>query len=175
MRSDLQLVTQVLNGRPDAYASLVERYERLVRAAALHVVRDPHLAEDVAQEAFVAAYRSLASLRDGSRFGAWLLGIARRCAAKAVRTRQRSPVAVGIAESTVIEDDGRPSSESMELLEFVTRLPLHERVVVGLRHFEGCSVDEIATLTGRAPGTVTKQLSRAHQRLRQWLNLENLE
>lgn len=173
MRSDSQLVTQVLGGRSDAYASLVERYERLARAAALHVVRDPHLAEDVAQEGFVAAFESLASLHDGSRFGAWLLGIVRRRAAKAVRTRQRSPVVVGDIESTAIEDEGRPSSESMDLLELVERLPGHERVVVGLRHFEGCSVEEIAALTGRPIGTITKQLSRARQRLRQWLTLED--
>lgn len=174
MCSDLQLVSQVLDGQSEAYASLVERYERLARAAALHVVRDPHLAEDVAQEAFIAGFESLASLDDGSRFGAWLLGIVRRRAARVVRTRHRSPVVVGNVESTAIEDEKQPSFASMELLEFVERLPAHERVVVGLRHFNGYSVEEIAALTARPLGTITKQLSRAHQRLRQWLTLEEL-
>jgi RNA polymerase sigma-70 factor (ECF subfamily) len=66
--------------------------------------------------------------------------------------------------------NNRPlSDESGLLLRLVCRLPQHERVVVALRHFDGHSVHEIADMTRRPVGTVTKQLSRAHQRLRHWL------
>ncbi|MEZ6138170.1 MAG: sigma-70 family RNA polymerase sigma factor [Pirellulaceae bacterium] len=65
------------------------------------------------------------------------------------------------------------SPYSLELLEFVERLPEQERVVIGLRHFDGHSIQDISQITGRPIGTVSKQLSRAHERLRGWVNEEN--
>lgn len=62
MLSDAELVRQVGQGSRDACSQLVHRYEPLVRAVAMRVVRDHHAAEDVAQEAFVSAFRTLGSL-----------------------------------------------------------------------------------------------------------------
>lgn len=173
MQSDSEIIERVFAGQREAYAVLVGRYESLARAAATRIVHDPHLAEDVAQEAFVAAFRSLTSLRSNSRFGAWLLGIVRRTAARALRERRRSPVvAAHVGSQFAPESSGRLSSESQELLELVERLPDQERLLIGLRHFGGHSMREIADITGRPLGTVTKQLSRAHRRLRNWLERE---
>jgi RNA polymerase sigma-70 factor (ECF subfamily) len=171
VQGDSELVELVLAGQLEAFGLLVGRYQRLVRAAALRIVRDSHLAEDVAQEAFVAAFESLSSLRGPARFGPWVLGIARRQAARAARRRGRAQ-AVAAAVSAPCERNGLPSPASMQLLEFIERLPEHERVLVGLRHFEGCSVAEMAAITERPIGTITKQLSRAHERLRKWLSVE---
>ena len=63
--------------------------------------------------------------------------------------------------------------ENEHLLTLVGRLPDHERVLVGLRFFDGHSLAEVATITGRPLGTVTKQLSRAIARLRAWSEKEN--
>ncbi len=167
--SDSELIERVLRGDLDAYGALVERYERHVRAAAIHAVRDPQLAEDVVQEAFIAAFESLPALRNSTKFGAWLLGIVRRRAARTLRTRRRAPAIVCLADSAAVEPDGLPCGESLGLLELVERLPDRERVLIGLRHFDGHSVTEIARITGRPVGTITKQLSRAHARLRAWL------
>jgi RNA polymerase sigma-70 factor (ECF subfamily) len=171
VKSDAQLVESVKAGQVEAYSELVIRYERLVRAAAFHVVRERHTAEDVAQEAFIAAFESLGSLRTGAKFGSWLLRIAKYRAARAVRSRRRSPALVGNADC--VPEIGRPlSDQSALLLELVERLPDHERVVVGLKNLQGHSVDEIALMTGRPVGTVTKQLSRAYDRLRTWYSKE---
>ena len=172
MNSDAELVRGVLQGDADAFVELVRRYERLVRAAALNVVRDRHLADDIAQDAFLTAHQTLGSLRQPEHFGAWLLTIAKRRAARVVRIRCRAPISVPDVDNHY-EQDGLPlREESQHLLELVERLPDHERVVIGLRHFEGHTVEEIATITGRPVGTVTKQISRAHQRLRSLLAKE---
>ena len=173
MQSDSELIDLIFAGEQQAYAVLVERYERQARAAALRIVHDSHVADDVAQESFVAAFESLASLRNNSRFGGWLLGIVQRQAARAIRQRCRSPALVGdVGSRCDPESNGRASPETLELLELVDHLPEQERVVVALRHFDGHSVREIAEITDRPVGTVTKQLSRAHQRLRVWLGEE---
>ncbi|HWB08921.1 MAG TPA: sigma-70 family RNA polymerase sigma factor [Pirellulales bacterium] len=172
MPSDQEVIAQVLAGQTDAYALLVSRYERLARAAAIRIVRDSHAADDVAQEAFVAAFKTLSSLRDRSSFAGWLLGIVRRRAATALKNdRRRRSIGGDLNARTPAA--APPSSEMLELLEFVEQLPDQERVVIGLKHFQGCSVQEIAEITGRPVGTVTKQLSRARQRLHDWLTQEH--
>ena len=175
VQSDTELVNQVLAGDVQAYASLVERYERLARAEAMQSVRDHHTAEDVAQEAFVVAYQTLRALRDHAKFGPWLLEITKRRASQHARRRKVAPVAVSVLDGTpssAPERNGQLHEDSEFLLALVNRLPEHERIVVGLRHFEEHSVQEIAQITGRPVGTVTKQLSRAIERLRKWCERE---
>ena len=170
VRTDSELVDRIVAGEPQAYVWLIERYERLARAAALQIVRDAHLADDVVQESLIAAFQSLLSLRERSHFGAWLIGIVRRQASRTVRKQCRSPVLAADANSSrEPQVNIGLTADSMELLELVERLPEQERVVIGLRHFDGNSVQEIARILRRPVGTVTKQLSRAHQRLREWL------
>jgi RNA polymerase sigma-70 factor (ECF subfamily) len=172
VQSDAQLLGEIQGGSLAAFAVLVRRYERLVRATAIGTLSDRHLAEDVIQETFLAAFESLASLRDRSKFGPWLLAIARNQAARHVRTSARRMLSMVDVEAVEPSTNGKLSDQSERLLELVERLPPHERIIIGLRHFEGHSVQEVATITGRPLGTVTKQLSRAHKRLQQWLEQE---
>src|SRR4029453_10402125 len=87
--SDAQVVERVRRGEVQAYGTLVERYERAVLAAVLPIVRDGHAAQDVVQDVFVLCYTRLNSLRDGSRFGPWLLKTAGREAVHASRRSRR--------------------------------------------------------------------------------------
>ena len=137
-------------------------------AAALAELGNLHAAEDATQAAWLLAFRRLDTLRDGSRFAPWLLQIVRRQAIEVHRKRQVTvPMAAEVAESHSPSES--PPGDYQDLLRLVDRLPDHERLLVGMRHFDGHSVAEIAALTGRPVGTVTKQLSRAHARLRGWL------
>jgi RNA polymerase sigma-70 factor (ECF subfamily) len=171
VNSDARIVERVKGGQVDEYAELVARYERLVRAVAWRIVRERHAVDDVAQEAFVAAFESLGSLRNGAKFGPWLLGIVRHHAARVVRHRARAPALVPEADATAVDNSGL-SDLSELLLELVERLPERERILVGLKCLQGYSVEEIAEITGRPVGTVTKQLSRAYERLRNWFSRE---
>jgi RNA polymerase sigma-70 factor (ECF subfamily) len=167
MQSDAQIVRQVRAGDRPAYGILVERYERMVRATALRHCGNHHAAEDASQEAFVIGLKRLEALRDPERFGGWILAIARRTAGRWKARAARGPIYVGDLETL---GGGEPlSTQSRELLELVERLPAQEQSVVALRYLNGHSVGEIAEITARPLGTVTKQLSRACQRLQNWL------
>jgi RNA polymerase sigma-70 factor (ECF subfamily) len=166
VQSDSELVNAVLEGNKEAFAILVRRYERSVRAVALHILHDYHWATDVSQDAFITAYQNLPALRKPSAFGPWLMKVTRRCALNFVRRdpkeAQLEPAAAGILESS----DGQLDEHKQTLLAAVVRLPEAERQVVMLRYFAGHSVKDVADIVGRGVGTVTKQLSRAHKRLR---------
>ncbi len=176
MESDAEFVSSVRRGDVEAFGRLIERYERSVLAAALAELRDVHLAEDVAQQTLLLAFRRLDTLRDEGKFGPWLMQIARRQVVDAVRAR-RVPVSVPLDDSQHETADASGNQDWIEnehLLSLVARLPDHERVLVGLRYFDGHSMAEIAGITGRPIGTVTKQLSRATRRLRSRWDKENL-
>jgi RNA polymerase sigma-70 factor (ECF subfamily) len=174
--SDAQIVERVRRGDAAAYGTLVERYERAALAAALPVLRDVHAAQDVVQDVFVLCFTKLASLRDGSRFGPWLLKTVGRESVHASRRSRRMRIEqsdVGDDVHAASDDDRLLSDERERLLRCVQALPAHERAAVSLRYFEGYGVNDIARITGSAVGTITKQLSRAIQRLREQLARED--
>jgi RNA polymerase sigma-70 factor (ECF subfamily) len=169
-QTDAALIDRVRRGEVQAYGLLVERYERAVLAAVLPTLRDAHAAQDVVQDVFVLCFTKLGSLRDASRFGPWLLKTAGREAVHASRRAQRMRIqstSEPDEQAGVLQDEDRLLNDERErLLQCVRSLPAHERVAVSLRYFEGRGVNEIARITGRAVGTITKQLSRAIERLR---------
>ena len=165
MRADAEIVRAVLRGDREAFAALVARHERAAWATAWRVLRDDHAAADAGQEAFLRAFQRLGDLRRPEQFGAWLLRIARREAIRLGRRRSRerglSPDDPGAGPHPT-----RLSADAGGLLAAVARLPEHERLVVVLHYLDGHSVAEVASALGRPVGTVTKQLSRAIERLR---------
>lgn len=172
--SDAQLVLRSRAGDRDAFAALVQRYERPVIAVACGILRSWDDARDAAQDVFAIAYEKLNRLWRPSRFGPWLLRIARRCALRLLR-RRRSHERIAdsaAARSVPAPSPFAPAELSMDLLTLIARLPEQERVVLTLRHLDSLDVSTIADVTGRPLGTVTKQLSRAYARLRLWMKDE---
>ena len=151
---------------PKRYADLVARYERAVKAAALHVLSNYHDAQDAAQEAFVIAYQRLGELREEAAFGGWLLAIAHHEALRLARRPRPAALSPALAAA---DRGGRIDDGAERLLAAVGRLPEQERVVVYLAYFGGHAAVEVAEMTGRPVGTVTKQLSRGRERLREAL------
>ena len=168
MPSTEELVRAAQMSEPSAFAELVRCYERAVMITAHSVLLDFQLAQDAAQEAFVIAYQQLGQLRHAASFGPWLLRIARRQALRHRRGRNAARIAVGCADCAVTETSSWIEPYE-EVVQRIARLPEHERIVVVMRYVDGRSIQEIADSTGRPVGTITKQLSRAIQRLRDWL------
>ena len=166
MQSDAELVKAILNGNKQAFGVLVKRYERPVRAIALDVLGDYHLATDVSQDAFVTAYENLPSLRKPMAFGSWLMKITRRRAIDWARRKRDEAPLESVVPATIHNPDGQLDEGKQRLLAAVVKLPQGERQVIMLRYFAGHSVKEVAEILSRGVGTVTKQLSRAHIRLR---------
>jgi RNA polymerase sigma-70 factor, ECF subfamily len=174
--SDSQLVERVRRGDVESFGALCRRYERSVLALALAELRDIHTAEDVTQATLLLAFQRLVTLRNASKFGPWLLQIARRQVIEAARKRQvpvpagRRPLEPAAPDATA--PDWR---EKERLLKLIDRLPARERVLISLRFFDGHSMAEIAEITARPVGTVTKQLSRAVARLRSSFQKEDFK
>ena len=166
MRTDAELVNAVLDGEKQAFAVLVKRYERPVRAVALDVLGDYHLATDVSQDAFVKAYEHLAGLRKPEAFGPWLMKITRRCALDSARQKAKETRLKTKIDVAIESPNGRLDEGMQRILAAVVRLPRAEKQVVILRYLGDNSVKDVADIVGRSVGTVTKQLSRAHKRLR---------
>ena len=178
-----QVVDAVLAGDAGAFRQLVERESRAVIATCTRILGDRSEAEDVAQEAFVIAYRSLATWRADGPFGAWLSRIAVRLAIR--RASQRKQVAwldpieaTGTGEGRVrAAGDGADPASSLlrserdaELRAAVAALDEPYREVVAMRFFAERSLAEIAAATDRPLGTVKTHLHRGLARLRRSLD-----
>ncbi|MCL2640762.1 MAG: sigma-70 family RNA polymerase sigma factor [Phycisphaerales bacterium] len=164
VRTDEQIVDEVLSGERSAFVELVRRYERQVHAVVWGILRDHHAAEDVVQDVFVKAYERLGEWRGGA-LGAWLVVMARRAAIDQVRRGRRMVSEVPEMTAPMVED-------AAEVLAAVGRLGEQEQQVILLRYFSGMSVAEIAGVLGCPVGTVTKRLSRAIVRLRDYLRVD---
>ena len=166
--SDAELVQRTLDGDLAAFETLIKRYERSVRSVARAFLADVHACEDATQEIFVAAFRAIPTLRESDRFGPWLMQTARRVAGKIRDQHARRPTPQELDEPEA-QPPRIPNPQTQFLLTLTERLPEHERLVVTMRYFDGHSSQEIVDATGSPLGTVTKQLSRAYERLREWL------
>lgn len=172
MLSDVKLVRLAKGGDVKAFEALCRRYERSALAAAVTRLRDMQLAEDVVQESLLIAFKKIGTLRDDAKFASWLLTITSRQVLHAFRGQKRTVGVSSDAGESASTTDGDVETwiENEHLFSLVARLPERERVLVGLRYFDGHSFHDIAKMTNRSLGTVTKQTSRALARLRELIN-----
>jgi RNA polymerase sigma-70 factor (ECF subfamily) len=176
--SDLSLVRRVQRGERGAYDLLVLKYQHKVVKLVMRYLRNPADAEDVAQEAFVKAYRALPQFRGDSAFYTWLYRIAINTAKNALAARERNPVSYeldlqGNDESSDmvsrLKDPETP--EGLALTEeirdtvnhAISELPEDLRTAIVLRELEGMSYEEIATSMDCPVGTVRSRIFRARE------------
>ena len=180
--SDEELIARVLAGDDSAYGTLVTRYRDLVYTIAVRIVGDEEDADDVAQEAFVRAYRALPRFRGDSKFSSWLYRIATNRALTHLKKRKRRAQTVDIdagphIEAAAIEGTHVESPEKFVLddefrrgvREAVKELPSKYRVVVTLFYLEERSYKEVAETLGIPMGTLKTHLHRARALLKEIL------
>jgi RNA polymerase sigma-70 factor (ECF subfamily) len=158
-------VLRARSGRPDAFEELVRRHkDRVYRLAVRMVGEDFGLAEDVAQETFVQAWRSLPRFRADSQFGTWLYRIAvnrslnakRRCPSEDGKDGREPLAGVADPERTV---EARSQLEALTAA--VAELTPDQRSAFVLREVEGLHYEQIAQILGVSPSAVKSRLYRA--------------
>jgi RNA polymerase sigma-70 factor (ECF subfamily) len=181
---DRALVAAVLGGDREAFRAIVEREHRGLVRACHRVLGDLHEAEDITQEAFVIAYRSLATWRGDGPLGAWLARIAVRLAVRRAARRKSvtwiEPDADGAGMPTAPSSADPAiaalrSERTASIRAAVAALDEPYRETVALRFFAERSLAEIAFETGRPLGTVKTHLHRGLLRLRDRLEAGGIE
>ncbi|HEV2702542.1 MAG TPA: RNA polymerase sigma factor RpoE [Steroidobacteraceae bacterium] len=176
--SDLSLVQRVQRGDKGAFDVLVLKYQHKVVKLVMRYVRNPAEAEDIAQDAFIKAYRALPQFRGDSAFYTWLYRIAINTAKNAVVARDRNPVDFDLDMTNNDESyemQGRlKDSETPEALVLtdeirttvnaaIANLPDDLRTAIVLRELEGLSYEEIAATMDCPVGTVRSRIFRARE------------
>jgi RNA polymerase sigma-70 factor (ECF subfamily) len=176
--SDLSLVRRVQRGDKGAFDVLVLKYQHKLVKLVTRYVRNPAEAEDIAQEAFIKAYRALPQFRGDSAFYTWLYRIAINTAKNAVVARDRSPVDYDFDRDSIDESydmQGRlKDAETPEGLVLtdeirhtvnaaIEQLPEDLRTAIVLRELEGLSYEQIAGTMGCPVGTVRSRIFRARE------------
>jgi RNA polymerase sigma-70 factor, ECF subfamily len=170
---DSELVAMTIRGNPDAFATLVERYDRAVYHLAYRTLHDVEDARDATQEAFFKAFRSLRTFRPGAKFSTWIFAIAYHACCDRLNRRkrysseelpERADVAPGPEQQAIALD------EAQRLRTAIDALPEKYRTVITLFHLQGKQYEEIANVLDLPMGTVKTHLFRAKEQLRRLLS-----
>jgi RNA polymerase sigma-70 factor (ECF subfamily) len=183
--SDAELVVASRSaGGAEAFCKLVSRHKGLVMGKVLTMVRDYHAAEDLAQETFVRAYKSLPQLKEPAGFAGWVASIAGNLAKTWLSTRKSLSLETigGGKDEDAGRDDFSPVDKSADphvaasrqdlykkVLEAVENLPEEYKTTVYLKYLKELTCAEIARIQGTTVGTVTSRLTRAGVMLRERL------
>ncbi len=169
--TDADLVASVLAGDREAFGCLYDRYARLVRAVVYDVFTDWTTVQDLTQECFLRAYKSLARLRQPDRFAQWVVGIARQVVRERRRfsRRDRHQFVGGEVLEVSSETDAARAMQAAEETELMMRrladLPERERLAIHAFFLEGCDARQVADLLGLSRSGVYALLERALARL----------
>lgn len=175
--SDIRLVEMAQKGDRGAFNLLVQKYQHRVLKLVMRYVRDQAEAEDIAQEAFIKAYRALHSFRGDSAFYTWLYRIAANTAKNVLSSSRRKLVDYDLdlqdpedyAAQVLLKDSDTPEgmllSEEIRhtVTEAMRQLPEDLREAITLRELEGLSYEEIAEVMECPVGTVRSRIFRARE------------
>jgi len=176
--SDIELIEQTLGGNQSAYAELIKRHQRFVFTLAMRFAKRREDAEEIAQDCFIKAYRSLASFQQQSKFSTWLYSIVYTTAMTALRKKRIDTSSID-DEDTFIQIENKPGgydennvenkSRSYYLNEAIGQLLPDDATIITMFYKGEQSLEEIARVLGIEANTVKVKLFRARQRLKEKL------
>lgn len=172
-RKDEYYVQRCLRGHIDDYRHLVGRYEGILLGHLAGRLGRMDAAEEVAQEALVRAYFKLSELKKQGSFFSWLVSIANNVTKEFLRDSKKFNTMAELPEK---EDESNKNREDdYELEKTIAKLPESQREVLLLRYYGDLSCAEVAEKLDIPLGTVTKNLSRAYDNLRELLRKKDAE
>jgi RNA polymerase sigma-70 factor (ECF subfamily) len=172
---DAAAVAQARGGDEDAFRALVERHSRSIYRLAYRMTGRPEDAEDVVQETFVRAFRQLGRFESRSNFATWVYRIGFNCAIDYMRARPHRESAE--LPETLDRMSGPTSAPSMDDLvyagqinekvqEALLQLSPQERAAFLMRHYQGCSIEEICGALGLRSNAAKHSIFRAVRKMR---------
>jgi len=174
--TDTEIISRVLKGDQQLYAQIVERYQNYVFTLVLRMVESREDAEEVSQDIFVKAYRSLADFRGESKFSTWLYTIARTSSITFLRKKKLDTTSID-NEKTFIQVENQESGFKANIIEQKSRhamvneaiqmLSPDDAQVITLFYKGEQSLEEMGRILGMEPNTVKVKLHRARQRLKE--------
>jgi RNA polymerase sigma-70 factor (ECF subfamily) len=170
-------VSRVLGGDISAFAGIVRRWQGPLLSLAYRFCRDRHLAEDMAQNAFVRVFRSLPSWRGDSAFSAWLFAVAANVFRSELRRLPPRSISWTVdAEQNRVAERAESTAEREALIQrAVASLPPRYRDVLVLFYFHEMNVEQTALSLGLPTGTVKARLHRGRELLRRRLQKSGLD
>jgi RNA polymerase sigma-70 factor (ECF subfamily) len=174
---EAELVERALAGDTAAFQDLTRHYYRPVCAFLLRRVQRPDVVEDLAQETFLEAFRSLRQGRKPEHFASWLFGIARNCCGAWLRRKRprlfdpdSAPELVADPGPDLLQEELEEQQKQLQALEAaLAGQPPEVRRLLELKHRQGKTCEEIAVEVGRPVGTIKSLLSRTYKLLRERL------
>lgn len=171
--NEAELVQLAARGHASAFADLTRRYYRPVAGFLLKRVGPADLVEDLTQETFLQAYRSLTAGQVPEHFASWLFGIAHNCWGKWARRKQVlsfgavPPEEVAAPEQQQTLEEAEEQAMMQERLgRHLAELPEETRRMLEMKHHHGKTCEQIARELGRPVGTIKSQLARTYKALR---------
>jgi RNA polymerase sigma-70 factor, ECF subfamily len=174
--SEVAVVALAMNGDDAAYGELVRRRQGAIRNMFRRLTRDPASADDLAQQTFVLAWKSIRSLKSPSAFAAWLRRLAVNCWLQQARGKKHEvalgdEMLVALGEEMLAERHATSTvAEQLDLDAALATLPPDARLCVVLAYSEGMSHAEISDSTAIPLGTVKSHIVRGAARLRELLH-----
>ena len=175
-RADSEIIEQVLRGDQHAYSELVEKYKNFVFTIALRYVKGREDAEELSQDIFIKAYRSLADFKGASKFSTWLYTITTTTCISFLRKNKLEVHSLDNEKVFARADnvDGGMNSNQVEqksrvnmVNEAIKLLSPDDAQVITLFYKGEQSLEEIAEILGKEPNAVKVQLHRARGRLKE--------
>jgi RNA polymerase sigma factor (sigma-70 family) len=178
MESDTQLIANCRTGDQEAFGQIYARYERAIFRHALYLLGHREDADDVKQETFLRAYRTLSSFRSRSTLQTWLFKICSNLCYDLLRRRQRRPqiafepdkLAPYLIEEASESDPIRISERAQtiqNLLQILQAMPMPQRHLIALYLLEGCDYTQIAEILNCARGSAKMRVLRAMDQYRE--------
>jgi RNA polymerase sigma-70 factor, ECF subfamily len=173
-QDDVQLVAASKGGDQDAFAQLVQRYQRRVFNLVYRMLQQYEEANETTQETFLAAWQGLPAFRGDARFATWLYRIAYNCSLKQLEQRKRDKALQVALEAE--QDNAKLTDTEMDVRdrqalvrEHLSHLPAKYRIVLILRHLQDMTYEEMAEILTMPIGTIKTHLFRARNLLKERL------
>ncbi len=178
MNGSEDLIARARRGDEEAFRLIFERFTRPIISFIFYMVNQHELAEELAQETFVRAYKSMGTLRDGTKLSTWLFGIAKNVARESLRSRHKELRNIEIDHCSVRGMGDDKSSPAGQLLDkelnrvmrrAMAALDEDKRLVFTLRIYQQRSYEEISEITGFTIPKIRNDLHRARAEMRRRL------